>query len=388
MGIISKIKDTFLINRQDSIIFEVTQKCNNDCLFCYNVWKCNTPLTPPTHPCTPLNRGDRGDYPKGELPTAETKDLIRRIVKETSCKQLTFTGGEPLLRADLPELITCAKSLGVSVTIISNGTLISEEIARDYIKLGVGLFELPMLSADRKIHNELSRNDAFDKVVESVANIKLHRGRVVTVFVGTKRNIDDLKEMIELSLAIGADGIMFNRFNVGGEGTRHIDELLPTPEQVIKALEVIESAMEQYKIGIACSIPIQPCIIDTNRFKKVHFGYCAAGTKRAYYTVDPLGNLRMCNHTPSILGNIFKSSFRDLTARQKIKPFMDAVPEFCADCRMVKTCQGGCKAAAEVSSSDCSLCAEEPFLKYYKNETLKKGLTDKKLSDKISSVAD
>ncbi|HLD36621.1 MAG TPA: radical SAM protein [Planctomycetota bacterium] len=357
MGIISKLKDAFLVNRQDSIIFEVTQKCNNDCLFCYNAWKADK------------------NYPQGELSTAETKGLIRRIVKETSCKQLTFTGGEPFLRADLPELITCAKELGVAINIISNGTLITEDIARDYIKLGVGLFELPLLSAERTTHDALSRNQgAFDKVVESVANIKLHRGRVVTVFVGTKRNIDGLKEMIELSLAIGADGIMFNRFNVGGEGIRHIDELLPTPAQVIKALETIESAMDQYKIGISCSIPIQPCIIDTSRFKKVHFGYCAAGTKRAYYTVDPMGNLRMCNHTPSILGNILKSSFKELTTKQKIKPFMDAVPEFCKDCQMVKTCQGGCKAAAEVSSAGCSLCAEEPFLKKYKNEWLKKGL--------------
>lgn len=365
MGLIEKIKNTLLTNRQDSIIFEATQKCNNDCLFCYNVWKGSEP------------------YPDGELSTSDTKHLITKTIKDTGCKQFTFTGGEPLLRPDLPELVSHAKSMGVNVTVISNGTLITEDVARDYIKLGVGLFELPLLSADRAVHNELSRNDAFDKVVESVANIKLHKGLVVTVFVGTKRNIDGLKDMIELSIALGADGIMFNRFNVGGEGTRHIEELLPTPAQVIQALETVEEAMAKYKISIACSIPVQPCVIDTARFKKVHFGYCAAGTKRAYYTVDPVGNVRPCNHTPSILGNILTESFTALTAKPRIKPFMDALPEFCRDCAIAATCQGGCKAAAQACYG--STCAEEPFIKYYKSEALKKALTADKAGANIGA---
>lgn len=359
MGLIDSIKNKLLVNRQDSIIFEVTQPCNNDCLFCYNVWKC------------------RDDYPKGELNTEDTKKLIAKTIKDTKCKQFTFTGGEPFLRKDLAELVSFTKKQGVSVTIISNGTLITEEVAKEYIKLGVGLFELPILSAERTTHDALSRHKgAFDKVTESIANIKLHNGIVVAVFVGTKKNIDGFAEMIELSIALGVDGIMFNRFNVGGEGTKHIEELLPTPEQVIRALEVTESAMDRYKISISCSIPIQPCIIDTSKFKKVYFGYCAAGTKRAYYTIDPLGNIRPCNHTPMILGNILSDSFTGLSRPDKLKPFTEPIPEFCKDCALARTCLGGCKGAAEVCYG--SLCAEEPFLKYFKSELLKRKLPSEK----------
>jgi len=356
MGIFQKLKDHFLINRQDSIIFEVTQRCNNNCLFCYNVWK-----------------NEHINYPQGELPTEQTKQLIRKIIRESQCRHFTFTGGEPLLRADLLELISFTKTQGVEVTIISNGTLITEQVAADYIKQGVSLFELPLLSADRNIHNYLSQSDSFDKVTEAMANIKLHDGLVVAVFVGTKKNIDGLGEMIELARALGVDGIMFNRFNVGGAGCQHIDELLPTPGQVHRALAVVEKAMERYQIGISCSIAIQPCVVDTSVFKKIHFGYCAAGTKRAYYTVDPMGNLRMCNHTPSILGNLFARSFRNLTQRSGIKSFMKAVPEFCRGCRLEHICQGGCKAAAEACYG--SLSAEEPFLRYYQNTRFKNALS-------------
>lgn len=344
MGLIEKIKEKFIVNRQDSIIFEVTQRCNNECLFCYNVWY-----------------NDRISYPKGELSTEDTKKLLRKIIKDTHCKQITFTGGEPFLRKDLLELVAFVRSEGAIPTIISNGTLIDEETAKETISQGVTLFELPLLSSNRNVHNYLSQRDSFDKVTDAIANIKLYGGMVVVVFVGTKKNIDDFKEMIELAIALGTNGIMFNRFNVGGRGVKYLDELLPTPEQVINALETAEEAIEKYGIDISCSIPIQPCIIDTTKFKKLHFGFCAAGTERSYYTVDPMGNLRMCNHTPSILGNLLEKSFSQLTRRSCIESFVEAIPETCKGCKLEKTCLGGCKAAAEACYG--SLVSEEPFIR-------------------------
>ena len=80
----------------------------------------------------------------------------------------------------------------------------------------------------------------------------------------------------------------------------------------------------------------------------------------SYYTIDPMGNVRPCNHTPTILGNLLNESFAEITAPQRLAPFMRAVPEFCQPCRLRDTCQGGCKAAAQVCYG--SLAAEEPFL--------------------------
>jgi radical SAM protein with 4Fe4S-binding SPASM domain len=74
-----------------------------------------------------------------------------------------------------------------------------------------------------------------------------------------------------------------------------------------------------------------------------------------------LGNLRPCNHTPTILGNLLEEPFADLVAADRMASFTAAVPDFCAVCRLRKTCQGGCKAAAQVCYG--SLDAEEPFLR-------------------------
>ena len=329
--------------RLNSLIFEVTQRCNHACLHCYNVWQ------------------GGGDYPRGELNTARTIDLLAKALDETICSHVTLTGGEPLLRSDLPELLEFLQKRHVQVTVISNGRLLGEAKAGELLDGGVSLFELPLLSHLREVHDELSgAPGAWDSVLSAMANVRLQQGQVVTAFVATRKNIDHLYETIRLAFAFGARGIMFNRFNPGGRGRAHIDELLPTVDQVRQALEIAEAASVEFSLPISCSIPIQPCLIETSRFPHLGFGYCAAGTDRAYYSIDPLGNVRPCNHSDTILGNLFEKSFPELIVCERMTDFEGVTPSFCTSCPRRDECQGGCKASAQVCYG--ALTAEEPFL--------------------------
>ena len=77
-----------------------------------------------------------------------------------------------------------------------------------------------------------------------------------------------------------------------------------------------------------------PCLFDHARYGHLSFGFCAAGTERAYYTLDPLGNLRPCNQSPLILGNMVgqlselppRRSFRAMAGSRAMKDFMTARP--------------------------------------------------------------
>jgi radical SAM protein with 4Fe4S-binding SPASM domain len=329
-----------------SLIVEITQHCNHACLHCYNVWQ-----GPQVKP-----------YPQGQLDAARTLELLAKALDETICQHVTLTGGEPLLRPDLFEILEFLQRRRVQVTIISNGHLLNEITAASLIQRGVGLFELPLLSHRREEHDELSGSPgAWDAVLSAMANVRLQHGQVIASFVATRKNIEHLRETIRLAFAFGARGVMLNRFNPGGRGREHIEELLPSVEQVREALEAAESAVMEFGIPISCSIPIQPCLIDTSAFPHLGFGYCAAGSERAYYTLDPLGNLRPCNHTDTILGNLFEESFADLIAPERISAFTSALPALCHDCSQRLECQGGCKAAAQVCYG--CLTAEEPFLR-------------------------
>lgn len=335
--------------RLQSLIFEVTQRCNHACLHCYNVWQGESPAS-------------RTAYPRGELDTESTLELLAKALDETDCRHVTLTGGEPLLRADLLVLLDFLAGRNVPVTLISNGRLLTEKKAASLIEHGVGLFELPVLSHRRDIHDRLSGAlGAWDAVLDAMANVRLHRGNVVTAFVATRLNIGHLYETIKLAYGFGARAVMFNRFNPGGRGRVHLADLLPSLGQVQQTLAVAEAASIEFGLPISCSIPIQPCLIDTHLFPHLSFGYCAAGSERAYYTLDPLGNLRPCNHTPTILGNLFEEPFAALVSTDRLREFTCAVPASCASCSFLSDCQGGCKAAAQACYG--SLTAEEPFLR-------------------------
>jgi radical SAM protein with 4Fe4S-binding SPASM domain len=336
--------------RLQTLIFEVTQRCNHACLHCYNVWL-----------------SDAQAYPHGELDTAGTLALLNKALDETRCNHVTLTGGEPLLREDLTEILDLLRERGVRTTIISNGRLLDEPTVVNLLDRGVALFELPLLSRRREVHDRLSGSPgAFDAVLAAMAHIRYHggrlgvRGQYVAVFVATKLNLPDLYETIKLAFAFGSRGMMLNRFNPGGRGRAHVEELLPTVDEMNRALEIANAAAEEFNFPISCSIAMQPCLIDHHAYPNLNFGFCAAGTDRAYYTLDPLGSLRPCNHTPTVLGNLLEEPFTDLIAPERLAPFVEAAPAFCDPCTLRGTCQGGCKAAAQVCYG--SLNDEDPFL--------------------------
>jgi radical SAM protein with 4Fe4S-binding SPASM domain len=183
---------------------------------------------------------------------------------------------------------------------------------------------------------------------------------VVAVFVATELNLPTWAETVELAVALGVDAMLFNRFNPGGRGCENLELLQSEPEQLQAALDVAEAASARYEMPISCSIAMPPCLIRTEPYERLSFGFCAAGTAEAYYTVDPVGNLRPCNHSPTILGNVREQTFEELRRSTAMEEFIAARPAFCGGCALELECLGGCKAAAEAC---CGSPAEmDPFL--------------------------
>ncbi|MHC4643106.1 MAG: SPASM domain-containing protein, partial [Planctomycetota bacterium] len=140
---------------------------------------------------------------------------------------------------------------------------------------------------------------------------------------------------------------------------------MPSVDQVRDGLVVSEEYCRNYGIGIGASIAIPPCLIDPKDYPHVGFGFCAAGTERAYYTIDPVGNVRPCNHTSTIIGNLFEMPLKEIVESEKLMSFRQARPTFCAGCDLEEECLGGCKAAAEACYGSLDVC--EPFLELNRN---------------------
>ena len=132
--------------RQRSFVFEVTQRCNHDCPHCYNVWKNASP------------------YPCGELGTSDTLVMLGRMLEDTGVDLVTLTGGESLLRQDIHEIIDYLLDRSVTVNLISNGSLLNSAMIQRLLPDKISVFELPLLSCHRAIHDRLSGVEgAFDR---------------------------------------------------------------------------------------------------------------------------------------------------------------------------------------------------------------------------------
>lgn len=328
-----------------SFVLEVTRECNHKCLYCYNVWKCQNVK-----------------YPiEKELTTEQIKDIISRLKKETRIKHLAISGGEPLLRKDTPEIIRFCSENFIRANLITNGSLLSEEKCKECVDAKTSIFEVPLLTLDERIHHRLTGRNDLKEVVGGIKNLKKFNTKLVLVFVATKLNINQIEKTAKTAIALGADGIMFNRFNPGGAGIKNQKELMPSLEEVKKALRILDGLVGYYGVRASASVPIPKCLVNSEDYKNINFGYCPSGNEKSYYTIDPCGNVRICNHTPSILGNLLGQDLGEVLKNPHIKKFQESFPDHCKNCKELKTCWGGCKASAQVCEG--SLCGCDPFLK-------------------------
>jgi radical SAM protein with 4Fe4S-binding SPASM domain len=337
------------------LLFELTKACHNNCVFCYNVWK------------------EDNDYPQHELSTKDVIALLEKLFKRSSCQHIALTGGEPLLKDGIFEIAAFMASNNVMPILITNGKLLTESTARKCIQNGIKYFEVSLHSDKREIHDELvGRGGSFEEVIDAIMNTKRLGGHLNTVFVATKKNIHTFKGFVELNALLRVEWILFNRVACGGSCMADWQSLAPSPAQVQQALEEGASVAEKYRIGLSAGVQVQPCLIDLSKCKNVRTGFCPLNdpvSEDSYFAIDPAGNLRMCNRSKTILGNLLERSFDDIVQSREVEEFGRAIPDFCLDCRLAKACAGGCK--ADAVSYFGTLAKSDPYLEMWKEQARK-----------------
>lgn len=341
--------------RHAYLLFELTKRCQNNCVFCYNVWK------------------EDANYPRGELTTKDAKYLLQKVIEESGCEYLGLTGGEPLLREDAFEISSLISSKGVTPVLISNGKLLTRETVQRCMDSGIRYFEISLHSRKADVHDKLAgRKGSFEEVIDAILNVRNLGGQVNTVFVATKENIGAFKEYVELAALLGVSSMLFNRVACGGACIASWKDLAPSPAEIREALDVGAVIAEKYKISLSAGVQLQPCLIDLTRYKNVRSGFCPLNSSsgdNSYFAIDPAGNLRMCNRSRIILGNLLEDAFAEISSSKEVLDFCEAVPDFCLDCTLSKVCAGGCK--ADAFSCFGSLSKADPYLEMWKGEAKK-----------------
>ncbi|MDW7771781.1 MAG: radical SAM protein [Desulfobulbaceae bacterium] len=311
----------------------LTERCNLNCTHCYQT----------------------GDKTK-ELSRQEIRDSadeISDMLKEwAEAYQLQFspslniTGGEPLLRRDLFEILADLQSYEFAVYLLTNGTLITEKNAAALSALGVQGVQVS-IEGPEKIHDRIRGKGSFSASCRGILHL-LAAGLDVTMNATlSQMNAGMFRDLMALASSLGVQQLGFSRLVPSGRGADMADSML-APEKVKDIYETIFSLpADGFKIvtgdPVASQMRVDPGMDDGGM---IAVGGCAAGVSGL--TILPDGTIVPCRRMPVPLGNIREDSLREIWVNSEILAQLrdrDSYQGKCGSCRRWAHCRG-CRAIA------------------------------------------
>lgn len=259
------------------LLAEVTYRCPLHCVFCYN----------------PV------DYAKQhqELTTEEWKRVLRES-RELGAAQLGLSGGEPLLRADLEEIVREARSLGYYTNLLTSGIGMTEARIAALKDAGLDHIQLSFQDSTKQMNDFLSSTRTFDLKMKVAALIKQYDYPMVLNCVLHRYNIDHVQQILEMAEAMGAEYVELANTQFYSWAYLNKDQLLPTREQVEHA-EVVTDAFREKVKGRMRLFFVMPDYHAT-RPKK-----CTNGWGNLFITVQADGTVLPCHVAGMLPGMTF-----------------------------------------------------------------------------------
>jgi putative heme d1 biosynthesis radical SAM protein NirJ2 len=323
------------------ISWNTTQACNISCIHCYR---------------------DAGTKRSDELSTAEGKTLLTQIAK-AGFKIMILSGGEPLLREDIFELISHARSVGLRPVLGTNGMLITPEVAVNLKEAGLAGAGISLDSQDKSQHDWFrgfagaweETMKGMDACREAGLPFQIH----TTVM---KWNAGEVTQITDLAVKLGAIAHHIFFLVPTGRGTEIEDTTLKTGEYE-SLLERILDKQTQVSIEIKPTCAPQFMRIAKQRNIPMRFTKgCLAGT--TYCVVLPNGDVHPCPYLPLKVGNVRDTAFDTLWQHSPLfnELRLNQLKGGCGKCGFDDIC-GGCRARAYYYS-DGDYMAEEPWCDY------------------------
>lgn len=326
------------------VVFELTEACNQNCRFCYNHWR-----------------------PGGSRPVDSSlaKRTLNRILRQCEVGSISFSGGEPSLLGNMHDMALRCRFRGAAVNVLTNGTLISDDDIHILKDIGVNLLQIPLLSRNPVIHDYLTGvPGAWEKVLRTIRSVLETLGpeHIAAVLIVTARNADGLPGTLALYEELGVRTVLVNRFNLGGNGLKNRDELCMSRDALNHAFRIVSDfSVSHPHIDFISGVCTPACVLDPVLFPGIRFTSCSNDLKGRPLTISYRGDVRFCNHSPFVLGNVWERRLEDILSDESVMSRYSGVPDECISCRRFSCCKGGCRAAAEQVYGTFSMA--DPILK-------------------------
>ncbi|MBO7185639.1 MAG: radical SAM protein [Alistipes sp.] len=314
------------------VVFELTDACNQRCRFCYNHFK-----------------GCGEEHAVASPDFGVARRTLKRLLRQANISNLSLSGGEPMLMPRIHDLILAARFGGANVNLLTNGTLVKEDDVAIMRQLGVGLVQIPLLSHDASRHDHLTQLEgSWARAMESARRIAaVDASWLVPVFILSRLNMGDIEPTLEMYAELGVKRIMLNRFNIGGLGRRYAKELVMTHDELRAAFCHADAVLARLGMRAHNGVCTPMCVLKPEDYPHITFSHCTTELVSRPLTINYRGDVRFCNHSPRVLGNIHDQRLEDILCRTQEEGIYGSTPTRCVGCELWQRCRGGCRAASE-----------------------------------------
>ncbi len=318
------------------LLAELTYRCPLQCPYCSN----------------PLDFAKHGQ----ELTTAQWIEVFRQA-REMGAAQLGFSGGEPLVRQDLAELIKAARDMGYYTNLITSGIGLTEKRIAEFSEAGLDHIQISFQAADEEVNNMLAGSKkAFAQKLAMARAVKAHGYPMVLNFVTHRHNIDSIERIIDLCLELEADFVELATCQFYGWAELNRAGLLPTKAQLANA----ERITNDYRARLEAQN--HPCklIFVTPDYYEERPKACMNGWANLFLDITPDGTALPCHSArqlPVEFPNVLEHSIAHIWAESfGFNRFRgdDWMPEPCRSCDEKHNDFGGCRCQAFMLTGDAS----------------------------------
>ncbi len=322
-----------IASRPYALLAELTYRCPLHCPYCSN----------PTRA--------RNDH---QLTTDEWKRVIREAAA-LGVLQIGFSGGEPLARRDLTELVRAAREANLYTNLITSGMGLDKDRVRALRDAGLDSIQLSFQSDSSDLADEIAGARAHQRKLDVAAKIRAAGIPLSLNFVIHRRNIDRLPQMIDLAETLRAERIELANVQFYGWAFVNRPALLPTRQQVVRAREVATAA----KARLAGRIDIFYVLPD---YYETRPKPCLNGWGQRYLTVNPIGDVLPCPTASSAIPDLRFENVRGRaldwiwSQSESFNRFRGTqwMPEPCRSCPQKEIDFGGCRCQAALLTGNAA----------------------------------
>jgi radical SAM protein with 4Fe4S-binding SPASM domain len=303
----------------------LTYRCNNNCAHCYNARERNHP----------------------ELSTGQWKHILDRLW-EIGVPHIVFTGGEPTLRDDLPELIAHAEHNGQITGINTNGRRLKDRgFLQALVDAGLDHAQITLESHDAQIHDRMVRAaGAWQDTVAGLRAVLDTKLYVMTNTTMLRHNAPYLAETLEFLAQVGVPTVGLNALIYAGRGLE-VDSGLPESD-LPALLTLARAATDNHGQRLIWYTPTQYC-----HFDPMQLNLGVKGCTAALYNmcVEPDGNGLPCQSYYQTLGNLLLDDWPSIWNHELAVSLRERrnLPIECQTCALLLECGGGCPLARQAN---------------------------------------